>query len=132
MIRNFKLSDSVTLSLTDTSFDLHNFFDLQSLSYDYQHRTLTLVFIGIDRLLGYPAKASLEFRGIQKLSSSCGIMNLKEQTLDEMGFKNPDDNDLDWLIEEQMASVADDFVMRFIHDEYLRIHCNQIIATLQR
>jgi hypothetical protein len=130
MNRNFILSDAVTIEFNEKWFDLHNCFDISKLLYSFTEKKLVLSFSGLPEFLGGTPTVTMEFSEILRISHSPGLLDLEEPTLIEMGFKNPDDYDHDWIIEENMATTDDDFFIRFVKDEYLRIHCKHLVASV--
>lgn len=131
MIRNFILTDAVTLDWDDKWFDLHNTFDVYDLTHSFTEKTLSITFVGLPEFMGCAPLVTLAFFGIRRFYCSSEVLNLAEPTLAEMGFKNPDDFDHDWLLEEKMATTQDDFFLRFDKDEFLRIYCDEIIASVR-
>lgn len=131
MIKNFIISSSVNLKFDGQEPDLHNCYRVQTITHCSQTRTFKIIFSQT-----YPPNApttliTLEFSNTAILSVSENIFNLKEPYLEEMGYKNPDDTDLDWLIEQRKSTPDDHLILRFCDDEYIRVYCDRATATAQ-
>ncbi len=59
--------------------------------------------------------------GVHHLEISDGVLAGKAGELEEIGFKEPDDNDLNWLVDEEKASKTFHIVFAFQNDEYIRV-----------
>jgi len=64
----------------------------------------------------------LDVNGVDRLELSDGVALGAVCDLEEIGFKNPDDNDLDWLVSESHATGEDHLVFSFGSKEYVRVH----------
>jgi hypothetical protein len=64
----------------------------------------------------------LDIEGVDRLELSAGVTLGAVCDLDEIGFKNPDDDDLDWLVSESHATSSDHLVFSFGPKEHIRVH----------
>jgi hypothetical protein len=49
---------------------------------------------------------------------------------EELGYKNPDDMDIDWLLQEQESSPDDHLVFTFSGGAFFRVHSQYAEVTL--
>jgi hypothetical protein len=48
-------------------------------------------------------------------------MTEKVTTIQEIGYKDPDDKDLDWLNDERNFTANSQIIFRFENDEFIRV-----------
>lgn len=119
--RNFLVGQSNELVVGDRTFDIHN-------SYDFGG--IAIASGGCVRLWFTPNQEHgrgvsafvLDVTGVDRLELSEGVALGAVRDLEEVGFKNPDDNDLDWLVSEVHASRGDHLLFSFGSKEYIRVH----------
>lgn len=73
-----------------------------------------------------PEKITFVFQGVKYLEFSKGFFIGDTTTVDEMGYKDPEDFDYDWLIGEEHFNGAQHFVFRFVYDEHIRVFAEKI------
>lgn len=131
MEKDFLILDAVAIQIGSDYCDLHNDFDLSSLRVDFADRTLHLWFSPAPtNSSATPNKnVSLSFYDIDYLSVSSALLARMTQDVVEIGYKNPDDFDHDWLIRESQATSADHLFIRFSGDEFIRVHSKVAVAT---
>lgn len=73
-----------------------------------------------------PEKITFVFEGVKYLEFSKGFFTEETTTVDEMGYKDPEDFDYDWLMDEEHFTGGQHFVFRFVYDEHIRIFAERI------
>lgn len=73
-----------------------------------------------------PSKITFVFRGVKYLEFSKLFFVEQSSTIDELGYKAPEDNDYDWLMSEEHFTGDQHFVFRFVYGEHLRIFADSI------
>lgn len=118
MIKNFKVMDAIALSFNNNYYDLHNDFKITQLQVD--KRDLKIKFASL--------KSDAKNRHIEIIFSEFSyfesdVFPLTDGCLfvSEIGYKNPEDMDCDWLLGENLSVLADHLFFRFDGDHFLRI-----------
>lgn len=136
MDKNFLLRDSVALESETLYIDLHNFYDFKrvELLYTKDENSLELNFERNDEfntIERNPKRVKLIFRNLQFLVFSSNYFLEFSPNVEEIGYKNPDDFDYDWLLNEEQKSQSSHLVIRFENGEYLRLFSLQIELSLK-
>ena len=121
MDRNFSIGQANELVLDGQSFDLHNCYDFGGVVIMSTRRVQFWFTPDTEQTKNVNALV-IDILGIDVLEITDGIMLGTMRDLDEMGFKNPADVDLDWLMGEHHATGADHLVFSFGPREYVRVH----------
>lgn len=130
MKKNFLIDQAVGVIYEGRYFDLHNCYNFQGFEFEVVGKKFRLVFECSDSALTTPqTKILIEFIDVSVLELSYGFTSHINQNLVEMGYKNADDRDYDWLVEERNAFETDHLFFRFDSDEYIRIYgCNVMFS----
>lgn len=124
MKRTFSIPDSISLEVGDLNVDLHNSFRVIGLAFNKQHHDLVVRF-GKERgewvSPTNPTELILIFEGVTVFDHSFTDLEKVPEDLDEIGFKNPGDENYDWLLSEGQSLPSDHLVMRFTTDDYIRV-----------
>lgn len=134
MLTNFTFEGSVGILYKEKHFDLHSFFSLSGLSISFKEGTVLLEFQSIkefiDRTYGVGALA-VEFSGITYLELSPKICANVSDSLEEFGFKAPDDRDDNWLKTIDQFESEDHLFIRLSSLEFIRVQCTtaRVILT---
>ncbi len=127
MRRNFRVKQGVEIWIDDKFVDLHNMYSLSEIFYSMASSLLTMIFCRnkypAPKDLVLPQKTVLVFSNLLHIEISDGLLSGHVNQLEEIGYKNPDDLDLDWLITDEKSSDEDHIVLRFQGDEFVRIGC---------
>ncbi|MCT6721674.1 hypothetical protein [Acidovorax sp. K2F] len=118
MIRNFEIVEAVGLSFEAGYFDLHNDYkiaDLWNNGGNFHIRFQRLP----DSVGGQDVE--IVFFGVCFLESDVLPANGRNLFISEIGYKNPDDVDYDWLLSEFLSTTEDHLFFRFDADHFLRI-----------
>lgn len=123
MKKNFTLNQ-ISIKFNGYSLDLHNIYDFSGLEINNE-KTVRLIFsinsnFEVDE---YKAKkVVIEFIYVDYFRLSDNFVEKITPNLDEIGYKNPDDLDLMWLISEAKSAKKDHIIFRFENGEFVRIH----------
>jgi hypothetical protein len=71
--------------------------------------------------IGLPT-LTLDGEGVDYLKLSEGFGTRRTVDVEEFGYKNPGDLDLEWLLREDQATPEDHFIIRLGSDDYVRCH----------
>ncbi|RYH61442.1 MAG: hypothetical protein EON54_10175 [Alcaligenaceae bacterium] len=118
MIKNFKIMDAVALSFEDGYFDLHNDFKITRLKNNGQDLAIIFSSLKDDERNG---SIELIFHEFSYFESDVFPLTSECLFISEMGYKNPDDMDCDWLLSEKSSVAGDHLFFRFDADRFLRI-----------
>jgi hypothetical protein len=132
MIRNFTIYNSIYLNIDEALYDIHNYFDVNSIIYLPLRRELSIEFTGTPKHPSENTSITLEFKNPSRIISSPKIFILEDAYLSEFGFKEHSDFDHDWLIGEDKSSPTDDFFLRFSEEEFIRVNCQSIRASVKK
>lgn len=131
MKRNFRVEHGVEIWQDNKFIDLHNLYKLSEISYSMASSLLTIVFCRNKYLspegIVLPNRTVFVFSNLSYLEISRGLLSGKIEQLEEIGYKNPGDLDMDWLITENKSNSEDHIVLRFQGDELIRIGCEVAI-----
>jgi hypothetical protein len=129
MKRNFKIEHGVEIWKDYIFIDLHNLYELNKIILSKANKLLYIIFCRNKypepKSLKLPSKTMFVFRGIQHIEISDNFYNRDIKQLEEIGFKSPNDQNLDWLIPEAKSEKDDHIIFRFEEDEYIRISCDE-------
>lgn len=121
MKKSFTVGQANELVQHSRSYDLHNCYDFGGLSIAPTRRLRLWFTPNAEHGIGLPSLV-IEMSGLEFLELSEGFGVRQLQDLAELGYKGPEDRDLDWLVGEDKATEADHLVFRFSPDDYLRVH----------
>lgn len=128
-MKNFVVDQGIALKGEGYYHDLHNLFDVVKLELDIKNNQGSLWLSQVTEE-GQSKESSkvirIVFVTISYVEVSRGITQDASVNLEEIGYKNPGDDDLDWLIPDENASENDHLIFRFGNDEYLRIFCEKV------
>lgn len=129
MQKNFTIGQSSELLHKGNSYDLHNRFDLERLSISPSRGLTLLLCPNIEYGEGLPT-IRIEAVKVDFLELSEGLGTRDLPGIEELGYKRPDDADLDWLMGEQNAKPEDHLVLRFSAEDYIRFHAREVSLVL--
>lgn len=131
MKRNFRLVSSIELQVEGRTFDLHNDYDITSWLMSSEQGSAEIGFSPWSGA-GGGARPSLRmnFSGLSALEAGSDPDTVVGSDLVEMGFKNPADRDIDWLLTEDEAEEEDHFFLRLSNDSYLRIAAAEVEVVI--
>lgn len=107
-------------------YELHNFYDFRELRVDVGNNVVSLLFSintkAAKELNDGVVEILIKFQDIDYFEVSPKFASNLTYDLEEIGYKNSDDRDVDWLISENKSTDADHLLFRFVNDEFIRIH----------
>jgi hypothetical protein len=123
MKKGFVIGQSNELIKAEKVYDLHNLYDFVGIILKGKDRCLQMLFEpnpehgkgSLSVLLVFEKIDYLEFSPNFGAQVICG--------LDEMGYKNPEDRDDEWLMGEQHATPNDHLFFRLDGGNFIRVHC---------
>jgi hypothetical protein len=126
MLTNFLFEGGVGIRFEGKHFDLHSFFSIAGVTLSPKAGTVLLQFDSIrefrDRTHGVE-QLWLEFSEVSYLEFSPRFCTNVSDSLEEFGFKAPDDRNDEWLKDVERAEPGDHLFVRLSSLEFLRIHC---------
>lgn len=121
MDRNFSIGQANELVLDGQLFDLHNCYDFSGIVVMSTGRAQLWFRPNPEHTKNVNALV-VDVLGVDVLEITQGVLLGTVCDLDEVGFKNPGDTDLDWLVGERHARGNDHLVFSFGPDEHVRVH----------
>jgi hypothetical protein len=130
MTKNFEIRlGGIELTGNGFNYDLHNDYDLAEIAVrDSHHRVLNLRFRKLDENWvkdSDPVELSLIFRDVSYLEFSRQFFQEPFDTVDLMGYKQPGDEDMDWIAGEEECTEDSHLVIFVFGDEYLRVYARE-------
>ncbi|KJS28275.1 MAG: hypothetical protein VR64_25210 [Desulfatitalea sp. BRH_c12] len=130
MKRNFRVEHGVEIWKGYKFIDLHNLYILSEIFYSMASSLLTIVFCRnkypAPQGIVLPSRTVFVFSNLFYLEISNGLLSGNIKQLEEIGYKNPGDSNMDWLITEDKSKGGDHIVLRFQEDEFVRIGCDVV------
>lgn len=124
MISNFSFDGSAGIRVGDSHYDLHSFFSVLHLLIDPAAGSVVLELSSIEefRTHTHEAKAlRLVFSGVDYVEVSPGVCKGGSDTIEEIGFKAPNDRDDEWLKPTDRAEHSDHLFIRLSNLEFVRL-----------
>lgn len=133
MEKNFVIEDAVAVSVEGRYFDLHNLYDFKELRVEVDTKVVYLSF-EINSKFKETAQTDktlmIKFKGVDYFELSPNFVAKATGDLEEIGYKNPGDMDVDWLINDEKFTKTDHIFFRFGNDEFIRIHSKWALASV--
>lgn len=126
MARNFAVGQSNEFLSAGRLYDVHNQYDFLGVAIASSGHA-TLWFAPNEEWgQGMPPFA-IEVEAVDYFAVSDGVGRGRVRDVDELGYKRPNDHDLDWLMDEGAATDEDHLVISFGPKDYLRIHGQRML-----
>jgi len=118
MTKTFVVDRGVEIVQEEVTYDLHNNYAISGIAF-ISEGDLVVIF---NQLKG---KGSLLIRcvGLDYIAMSICVSRASLIFIDEVGYKDPSDNNDEWLMTEEQASSKDHLYFRLEGGGYLRFHC---------
>lgn len=130
MVRNFKIHNSIAIQSNSSYFDLHNCYDLESIRLLICNESSLEMNFEITDGHWVPTNSQkriqIVFQKIKNLEFSQLLLRDFSPNIEEIGFKEANDHDYDWLLTEEQPDNDCHIFFRFENEEYLRLYCEQI------
>lgn len=131
MLKDFEVVNAVGIRTQGIYFDIHNEFDLVQIRLRPPDRTVELEFAATARKpTGAPATIVLQFLDVDWLQISPRVFLSDNCEVLEFGYKEPTDDNHDWLIREVHWSPDLHFFLRLSGDEFVRLLARRAKAIL--
>ena len=125
MKKNFIVDKGVYLLNQDNCYDLHNNYHFHQCTIIPNKATIILIWLRLDKEWvqdNQPKEVVINFKNVSFFVISDNIFNDRIVQIQEIGYKDPDDKDLDWLNNESFFLEDSHIIFRFENDEFMRIH----------
>lgn len=125
MNKNFVIDQSVYLVYENIFYDLHNDYKLIELNINTKKREVILTWIKGNGEWVNKENANeikLHFKSVSYFQISENFIKEAVERIEEIGYKEPLDFDLDWLNFEGVQSINQHMFLRFQNDEFIRIY----------
>ncbi len=123
MKKSFVIGQSIELIKAGKVYDLHNTYDFVGITLIGKIRRLQVYFEPNPEYGKGKPTVSLIFEEIYYLEFSHNFGAQVISGLDEIGYKNPEDHDDEWLMDEQQATLDDHLFFRLDDGNFIRVHC---------
>jgi len=123
MNKGFEIGQSNEIIKAGKIYDLHNLYDFIGIVLKAKDRRLQLLFEPNPEYGKGQLPISLNFEEIDYLEFSPNFGTRVISGLDEMGYKNPEDRDDEWLMDEKQATSNDHLFFRMDGGDFIRVHC---------
>lgn len=126
MNKNFKVEDSIAIRFNDQYIDLHNFYIFQGFSVSIPKNEIIINWEKSKKWYNEEGYNFIEltFTNVQFFEMSNNFYIEHPIQLEEIGYKEHSDFDIDWLNYE--LSIEEDYhiIFRFQGDSFLRIYAD--------
>ena len=123
MKKGFEIGQSNEIIKAGKIYDLHNLYDFIGVVLKAKDRRFQILFEPNPEYGKGQLPISLSFEEIDYLEFSPNFGTRVVSGLDEMGYKNPEDRDDEWLMDEQQATCNDHLFFRMDGGDFIRVHC---------
>jgi hypothetical protein len=132
MKKTFSIPSSIEIAYEGCNHDLHNCYSFSQLEFYCKGKSLRIHF---DADAAYvkntsPKSIIIQFDMVDYFQISPDFVNQITPDFEELGYKNPDDMDIDWLLQEEESSPDDHLMFAFSGGAYLRVHSQYADITL--
>ena len=127
MERNFRIEKEIELHTDKSWFDLKNIYFFHNLVLDADSGSVRLLFeghpeSGKPELIG--KRIAVSFSQVSYFEFSKYFVQKINTELLRIGFKNPLDFDMDWLLSDEQSRRDDHILFCLGNDEFIRIYAN--------
>ena len=136
MYKKFQIENSIALKENDKYYDLHNDYDLFSLSFNHViQKNLVILFrqTNGDWIKAEdPKQLKIEFKELTHFSFSDNYFSENASVnIEEIGFKSKNDYDYDWLVTDEQMKKNEKyhFILRMDDNSIIRIGCKEIVLS---
>jgi hypothetical protein len=129
MKKDFVIDNSIALEGEDFYYDIHNCYSVKAIELEKGNNQLRVVF---EKGQGSwikeddPQTIELHFANVSFFETSHTFSENAPKDIEEMGYKNKGDFDYDYFQTEELSTEDDDFILRFINDDYVRVFADTI------
>ena len=126
MDKNFVIDLDIALKGDNFYYDLHNFYSIEAMQIDCFSKNIKLKFVAsiFDHENASCKFIYMTFEGVVYFEIHHFSTTTKD--INELGYKDSNDNDLDWLVPENKSKPNDHIVIRLDYGGYIRIGCKSV------
>ncbi len=130
-MKNFVIENGVEVALEGAPLiDLHNDFEFVGMIADVRSDRIELIFRSLDER-ELDMEVSLIFTKLEHVSVDNGVFVGQSGLVDEIGYKEAEDDDMDWLLPERGYREGAHFVVGFEKEQNLRIASEDMTAEVR-
>jgi hypothetical protein len=133
MTKNFIIDKAIYLLFNSKYYDLHNHYLLECIILNPLEKKIKLSWVKRNKsLISSENDIIIEmiFTGASYFQLSSNFISNSINTIQEIGYKDPQDFDLDWLNYEIHFHEKQHIFLRFEDDEFIRIYAENIEVVL--
>lgn len=123
MKKSFEIGQSNEVIKAGKIYDLHSQYDFIGVVLKAKDRRLQILFEPNPEYGKGQLPIWLSFEEIDYLEFSPNFGTRVVSGLSEMGYKNPEDRDDEWLMDEQQATCDEHLFFRLDGGDFIRVHC---------
>lgn len=126
MLADFVFDGSVGIRFDGRHYDLHSFFSVSGITVCPATGDVSVDLISIDEFRNNVHGAEslrLIFSDVNYVEFSPEFCKTRSDTIEEIGFKSPEDRDDNWLKTLDQAEHLDHLFIRFSSLEFIRLAC---------
>jgi len=125
MKKNFVIGQANELIKEGRIYDLHNSYDFEDMLTGNDDE-MVIVFSPNPIYGNQFPKISLHIQQLDRIITSPGFDIKNVGDIDEIGYKDRRDYDINWLLDEKQISGMEDLFFRFTSGHYIRLHGKRI------
>lgn len=122
MEKNFSVGQSNEILSEGRVIDLHNEYNFSGVAINPDWHLQVAFKPDEDYGRGQPL-VTLVFEDVDYLEMKIELANEASCTVEELGYKSPNDRDDSWLAPERDSSALDHLFLRFSGEGFIRVHC---------
>jgi len=126
MKKNFIVGQSNEVVKDNNFYDLHNIYNFVEIRINTEKSQLKIIFQPIDDFQKQQSSIVFVFHSLDYLELSKGFGTRKITTLEEVGYKEPNDYDTNWILSENQSSPEDHLFFRLSKDDYVRVYSKTV------
>ena len=126
MKKNFIVGQSNEVIKGKNLYDLHNLYNFVEVCVNTENSQLKILFQPLDGFQKQKNSIVFIFHSLDYLELSTDFGTRKITTLEELGYKAPNDYDTDWILSENQSSPDDHLFFRLNKDNYVRVHSEKV------
>jgi len=126
MKKDFVVGQSNEIIKDGNLYDLHNLYEFLGIYVNTKDSILKIFFHPYNNLQERTRSITFIFQSLDYLELSTGFGTRKIDTLEELGYKEPGDYDINWILNENQSSPDAHLFFRLSKDDYIRVHSKKV------
>lgn len=129
MKKDFVIDNSIAFEGENFYYDIHNCYTVKAIELEKVNKQLRIVF---EKVQGDwvkekdPQFIELRFDNVINFETSLTFSENSSKDVGEIGYKDKDDYDYEYFHTEKQSTEDDDFFLRFVNDDYVRVFADTI------